>query len=58
VLLLNNRGDGMIWQWQRLYFEGRMFVSDMALHRKDFVMAARADGFEFACRVGNSCRAV
>lgn len=51
VLLLNNRGDGMIRQWQRLFFDGRMFVSDKALHRKDFVMAAVADGFEFACRV-------
>jgi len=51
VLLLNNRGDGMIRQWQRLFYEGRMFTSDKALHRKDFVMAARADGFEFARRV-------
>jgi len=51
VLLLNNRGDGMIRQWQRLFYEGRTFVSDKALHSKDFVMAARADGFEFACRV-------
>jgi acetolactate synthase-1/2/3 large subunit len=51
VLLLNNRGDGMIRQWQRLFYDGRTFVSDKSLHRKDFVMAARADGFEFACRV-------
>jgi acetolactate synthase-1/2/3 large subunit len=51
VLLLNNRGDGMIRQWQRLFYEGRMFTSDKALHRKDFVMAAQADGFEFARRV-------
>lgn len=51
VLLLNNRGDGMIRQWQRLFYEGRMFTSDKALHRKDFVMAAKADGFEFARRV-------
>ncbi|ASV96893.1 biosynthetic-type acetolactate synthase large subunit [Paraburkholderia aromaticivorans] len=51
VLLLNNRGDGMIRQWQRLFYDGRMFVSDKALHRKDFVMAAQADGFEFARRV-------
>ncbi|MBN3762172.1 biosynthetic-type acetolactate synthase large subunit [Burkholderia sp. Ac-20365] len=51
VLLLNNVGDGMIRQWQHLYYEGRLCVSDKALHRKDFVMAARADGFEFACRV-------
>ncbi len=51
VLLLNNSGDGMIRQWQRLYYEGRLCVSDKSLHRKDFVMAARADGFEFARRV-------
>ncbi len=51
VLLLNNRGDGMIRQWQRLFYEGRTFVSDKSLHSKDFVMAARADGFEFARRV-------
>jgi acetolactate synthase I/II/III large subunit len=51
VLLLNNRGDGMIRQWQRLFYEGRMFTSDKALHSKDFVMAAQADGFQFARRV-------
>jgi acetolactate synthase I/II/III large subunit len=51
VLLLNNRGDGMIRQWQRLFYEGRFFVSDKSLHRKDFVMTAQADGFEFARRV-------
>ncbi|CAB3715856.1 Acetolactate synthase large subunit [Paraburkholderia sediminicola] len=51
VLLLNNLGDGMIRQWQRLFYEGRLCVSDKSLHRKDFVMAARADGFEFAYRV-------
>ncbi|MGV2291792.1 biosynthetic-type acetolactate synthase large subunit [Trinickia sp. YCB016] len=51
VLLLNNRGDGMIRQWQRLFYEGRMFVSDKSLHSKDFVMTALADGFAFARRV-------
>ena len=51
VLLLNNCGDGMIRQWQRLFYDGRLFVSDKALHRKDFVQAALADGFEFARRV-------
>ena len=51
VLLLNNLGDGMIRQWQRLFYDGRLCVSDKSLHRKDFVMAARADGFEFAARV-------
>jgi len=51
VLLLNNRGDGMIRQWQRLFYDGRMAVSDKALHRKNFLLAARADGFAFARRV-------
>ncbi|REE19409.1 acetolactate synthase large subunit [Paraburkholderia sp. BL27I4N3] len=51
VLLLNNLGDGMIRQWQRLFYDGRLCVSDKSLHRKDFVMAAQADGFEFARRV-------
>src|SRR5580692_513470 len=45
----------MIRQWQRLFYEGRMFTSDKALHRKDFVMAAQADGFEFARRVQAIC---
>jgi hypothetical protein len=51
LMLLNNRGDGMIRSWQRLFYEGRMFISDKALHRKDFVMPAQANGFEFARRV-------
>ncbi|MFC0698385.1 biosynthetic-type acetolactate synthase large subunit [Paraburkholderia humisilvae] len=51
VLLLNNLGDGMIRQWQRLFYEGRFCVSDKALHSKNFVMAAKADGFDFARRV-------
>jgi acetolactate synthase I/II/III large subunit len=51
VLLLNNLGDGMIRQWQRLFYDGRLVVSDKALHRKNFVMAAKADGFEFVRRV-------
>ena len=53
ILLLNNLGDGMIRQWQRLFFEDRFCVSDKSLHRKNFVMAARADGFDFARRVDN-----
>lgn len=51
VLLMNNKGDGMIRQWQRLFFDERMCVSDKSLHRKDFLLAAKADGFEFARRV-------
>ncbi len=51
VLVLNNYGDGMVRQWQRLYFDGRMSGSDKTLHRKDFVKTAEADGFEFARRL-------
>jgi acetolactate synthase-1/2/3 large subunit len=51
VLVMNNLGDGMIRQWQRLFFEDRLCVSDRSLHRKDFVLAAQADGFAFARRV-------
>ena len=53
VIVLNNFGDGMVRQWQRLYFEGRMSGSDKALHSKDFVKTAEADGFEFARRLEN-----
>lgn len=51
VLLLNIRNGGMIWQWQGMIYDDRMSVSDEALHRKDFALAAQADGFEFACCV-------
>ncbi|MFZ6645248.1 biosynthetic-type acetolactate synthase large subunit [Undibacterium sp. TJN25] len=51
ILVLNNLGDGMIRQWQRLFFEDRFCVSDKSLHRKNFVMAAQADGFSFAHRI-------
>lgn len=51
ILLLNNHGDGMVVQWQTLYFEGRFSGSDKSLHKKDFVKSAEADGFKFAKRV-------
>lgn len=51
ILLLNNLGDGMVVQWQSLYFEGRLSGTDKSLHKKDFVKAAEADGFKFARRV-------
>ena len=51
VVVLNNYGDGMVRQWQKLYYESRMSGSDKSLHRKDFVKAAEADGFEFAKRL-------
>jgi len=53
VLLLNNSGDGMVRQWQRLFFAERFCGSDKSLHKKDFVKAAEADGFEFAVRVSD-----
>ena len=48
VVVLNNYGDGMVRQWQKLYYDSRMAASDKSLHRKDFVKAAEADGFRFA----------
>ncbi len=51
VVVLNNVGDGMVRQWQKLYFKGRFAASDKSLHRKDFVLAAQADGFAWARRL-------
>ena len=51
VLLLNNLGDGMVRQWQRLYFNDNFSGSDKSLHRKDFIKAAQSDGFEYAVRI-------
>ena len=54
VIVLNNFGDGMVRQWQKLYYESRMSGSDKSLHRKDFVKAAEADGFGFAKRLDDN----
>ncbi len=51
IVLLNNLGDGMVRQWQHLYFGERFSGTDKSLHKKDFVKAAQADGFLFARRV-------
>jgi acetolactate synthase-1/2/3 large subunit len=51
VVVLNNYGDGMVRQWQKLYYKGRLAASDKSLHRKDFVRTAEADGFEYAKRL-------
>ena len=48
IIVLNNFGDGMVRQWQQLYYKGRMSGSDKSLRRKNFVKTAQADGFEFA----------
>jgi acetolactate synthase-1/2/3 large subunit len=50
VLLLNNLGDGMVRQWQDLFYANRYSGSDKTLHKKDFVRAVEADGFGFAKR--------
>jgi hypothetical protein len=47
VLLLNNLGDGMVRQWQDLFYANRYSGSDKTLHKKDFVKACEADGFGF-----------
>jgi len=51
VLVLNNFGDGMVKQWQKLYYKGRLSASDKSLRKKDFIKAAEADGFRFAVRL-------
>ncbi|MBI3767301.1 MAG: biosynthetic-type acetolactate synthase large subunit [Deltaproteobacteria bacterium] len=51
VLLLNNLGDGMVRQWQDLFYANRYSGSDKTLHKKDFVKAVEADGFGFSRRV-------
>jgi acetolactate synthase-1/2/3 large subunit len=51
IVVLNNVGDGMVRQWQKLFFKGRFASSDKSLHRKDFVRAAEADGFAWARRL-------
>jgi acetolactate synthase I/II/III large subunit len=51
VVVLNNCGDGMVRQWQKLFFKGRFAATDKSLHKKDFVKAAEADGYEWARRL-------
>jgi acetolactate synthase-1/2/3 large subunit len=56
VLLLNNLGDGMVRQWQKMYFNDRFSGTDKSLHKKDFVKAAEADGFGFAVRLSDKAK--
>ena len=51
IVLLNNQGDGMVRQWQKLFFAERFCGTEKFLHRKDFIKAAEADGFYCAIRV-------
>jgi acetolactate synthase-1/2/3 large subunit len=51
VVVLNNFGDGMVKQWQKLFFKGRLSGTDKSLHKKDFIRAAMADGFKWARRL-------
>jgi len=53
VVVLNNYGDGMVKQWQKLFFKGRLSGTDKSLHKKDFIRAATADGFQWAKRLDN-----
>jgi acetolactate synthase-1/2/3 large subunit len=53
TVVLNNFGDGMVRQWQKLFFKGRLSASDKSLHKKNFVKAAQADGFEYAVCLDN-----
>lgn len=51
IVVMNNFGDGMVRQWQKLYYKARYSATDKSLHRKDFVKAAQADGFQYAARL-------
>ena len=51
IMVLNNFGDGMVMQWQRLFFKGRLSASDKSLRKKNFVKTAEADGFQYAKRL-------
>lgn len=48
VVVLNNYGDGMVMQWQRMFFKGRLSGSNKSLRKKNFIKAAQADGFPYA----------
>jgi acetolactate synthase-1/2/3 large subunit len=54
ICVLNNIGDGMVRQWQKLFHGGRMASTDKSLHTKDFVKAAQADGFRYAERLARN----
>ena len=51
IVVLNNNGDGMVKQWQKLFHKGRLSASEKTLHTKDFIKAAQADGFKCAVRL-------
>ena len=51
IVVLNNYGDGMVMQWQRLFFKGRIAASDKSLRKKNFIKTAQADGFRYAKRL-------
>ena len=54
ICVLNNIGDGMVRQWQKLFHGGRMASTDKSLHTKDFIKAAQADGFRYAERLSSN----
>ncbi|HET8764080.1 MAG TPA: biosynthetic-type acetolactate synthase large subunit [Rhodanobacter sp.] len=51
IVLLNNGVDGMVRQWQKLFFKSRFSATDKSLRKKDFIAAAQADGFAWAQRL-------
>ena len=58
ILLLNNKGDGMVRQWQKLMFDKRFSGTDKTMHQKDFILAAKADGYQFAESVRDKAKLV
>ena len=56
IVIMNNYGDGMVRQWQKLFFNNRFAGSDKSLHQKDFIKAAEADGFQWAQRLDDKSK--
>ncbi len=59
VVVLNNFGDGMVKQWQKLFYKGRLSGTDKSLHRKDFVRPPRPTALSllYAWITRPTCRA-
>ena len=51
VVVLNNNGDGMVKQWQKLFFKGRLSARRRRCTRRTSSRRAQADGFKYAVRL-------
>jgi acetolactate synthase-1/2/3 large subunit len=49
TILFNNQGDGMVRQWQKMFFAERFCGTEKFLHRKDFVNARERTVLSLPC---------